>query len=239
MPATGLPKHYVRSAAAAKHLGVDTRTLVVWANAGYIKCVRPGGATGNRLYDVSSVGAQPIVDAKSNTLGESSSGDRVDAIYVRVSTRKQLANLERQLEHLQSKYPGCTVFRDCASGLNFKRKGLKALLELAFEGRLRKLHIAHRDRLCRFAYDLIEHVLTRHGAQVVVDAHDEDPAPEQDLADDVLQVITVFGARLYGKRSGGSRRARRGEQTSQNAGGSTTDGDPRNGHGFQAEGPAL
>lgn len=239
MPAFDVSNHYVRAAAAAKHLGVDTRTLVVWANAGYIKCVRPGGTSGHRLYDVSSVGARPI--AATAPCPVESSSDRVDGIYARVSTRKQLPNLERQLQHLQSKHPGCTVFRDCASGLNFKRKGLQALLELAFKGRLRKLHIAHRDRLCRFAYDLLEHILTRHGVQVVVDAHDEDPTPEQDLADDVLQVITVFGARLYGKRSGGRRRADGSirEQAVQETNGGTTDGNTAIEHGRQTQSDAV
>ena len=125
----------------------------------------------------------------------------VDVIYGRVSTRKQLPNLERQLSNLESKHSGCTIIRDRASGLNFHRKGLKTLLELAFARRLRTVHIAHRDRLCRFAYDLVQFVLESHGAKIIVDSQSEDPAPEQDLADDTLSFITVYGARLYGKRS--------------------------------------
>jgi predicted site-specific integrase-resolvase len=130
-------------------------------------------------------------------------GGRVDAIYARVSTRKQLDDLERQLAALRAAHTGAKEFSDCASGLNFKRKGLKAILQLAFEGRLRYVYVAHKDRLCRFAYDLIEHVLDKHGAKIVVDAQDQHSASvEQDLADDVLAVVTVFGARLHGRRSG-------------------------------------
>lgn len=230
-------RHYVRALVAARHLGVDTRTLVIWANTGKIEYIRPGGANGHRLYDVTSVGAPPVAATLAQRDEPRAPDDRVDAIYVRVSTRKQLANLQRQLEHLQAKHPGCTVFRDCASGLNFKRKGLQALLELAFEGRLRTLHIAHRDRLCRFAYDLLEHVFRRHGVEIDVDAHHADPSPEQELADDVLQVVTVFGARLYGKRSGGRRCADRREgETTKVQRTAATNGTPAAGHGREAQG---
>ena len=156
--------------------------------------------------------------AKQNTtatlaVGTPAATDWVDAVYARVSTRKQLDDLGRQLATLKSAHPDAVVFTDCASGINyFKRKGLLSLLQLAFEGRLRRVHIAHKDRLCRFAYDLIVHVLAKHGAEVVVESQDVDPTFEQDLADDVLQIITVFGARLHGRRSGQGRKRKRAEQ---------------------------
>ena len=147
------------------------------------------------------------------TTGSAVGTERVDAVYARVSTRKQLDDLERQLSVLRTAHPGAREFSDCASGLNFKRKGLKALLQLAFEGRLRYVHVAHKDRLCRFAYDLIEHVLSKHGAQIVVDSQDQHSTScEQDLADDVLAVCAVFGARLHGRRSGQGRKRKRPEQ---------------------------
>ena len=147
--------------------------------------------------------------------------------YARVSTRKQLDDLGTQLRDLQRRHPDAHVFSDVGSGLNFKRKGLLSLLELAFEGRLRSVHVAHKDRLCRFAYDLLEHVFRRHGAQIVVDAHGDDAAsasPELELAEDVLAVVTVFGARLYGKRSGGNRRKRKRDDANANNGAGPSSG---------------
>jgi putative resolvase len=130
----------------------------------------------------------------------------IQAIYARVSTRKQLDDLQSQIRELSSKYPTHVVFSDCASGLNFKRKGLISLLQLAFEHRLQLVRITHRDRLCRFAFDLLEFVFNFHGAKIIVEANDIPPSAERELAEDVLSVITVFGARLYGARSAGRRR---------------------------------
>ena len=218
------PTKYVKPKAAEAHFGIDRRTLRKWADAGHIRFFQAGEGK-QRLYDISSTGGAVAVApskkpvAKPNTTTAlvvgtpaSAATDRVDAVYARVSTRKQLDDLGRQLATLKSAHPNAVVFTDCASGINFKRKGLLSLLQLAFEGRLRRVHIAHKDRLCRFAYDLIVHVLAKHGAEVVVESQDVDPTFEQDLADDVLQIITVFGARLHGRRSGQGRKRKRAEQ---------------------------
>ena len=142
--------------------------------------------------------------------------EKRDYIYARVSTRKQSDDLKSQITTLQLRYPGSLVLSDCGSGLNFKRKGLKTLLELATKGRVRSVYIAHKDRLCRFAFDLVEHILKINGATIVVDSYETDSAsssnpvsPELELAEDVLAIVTVFGARLYGKRSAGGRQRRR------------------------------
>lgn len=222
---------YVKPGVAESVLGVDRRTLFKWSQNGDIKFIQPGGARGQRLYDLNSVavsgaeagssGAEPVPAAAA----EASSAEHLqgpaasaatptpvqqDYIYARVSTQKQQDDLQTQISTLRAKHPDAIVLSDCGSGLNFKRKGLKTLLELAFKGRVRSVHIAHRDRLCRFAYDLLEHVLQFHGAKIVVDSHDSNTAsPEIELAEDVLAVVTVFGARLYGKRSAGGRKRKR------------------------------
>lgn len=199
--------NFVATGEACRILKVTPQTLTRWANQGKIKCFRPNGERGHRRYDLNTFQASDQTDKGRQEADAKAEREhapaKVDAIYARVSTRKQKADLERQVKALKDKHPDHVVFTDIASGLNFKRKGLKALLQCAFEGRLRKVRIAHKDRLCRFAYDLLEHVLAQHGAEIAVDQRDEDTSAERELADDVLAVITVFGARLYGRRSAG------------------------------------
>ena len=229
---------FVKPKEAEKTFGVHRRTLRKWADDGHIRSFRPGG-TGQTLYDVSTAvdTATPRPPVPSCEGGEQSSTDdaaaggggglapQLDAVYARVSTRKQSGDLERQLGSLRDAHPNAAVFSDVASGLNFKRKGLRALLKLAFEGKLRRVHVAHKDRLCRFAFDIVEYTLAQHGAVVVVDDDgSQDGSDEQDLAQDVLSVITVFGARLHGKRSGQGRKRRREESEASEDGASGAGG---------------
>jgi putative resolvase len=157
---------------------------------------------GKWFFDMCSVGLVSPVQPFNGRDEPESNG--VQAIYARVSTRKQLNDLQSQIRILTTKYPDHIVFSDCASGL--KRKGLLSLLQLAFEGRLRLVRIAHRDRLCRFAFDLLEYVFLKHCAKIHVEASDLPSSTESEPAEDVLAVITVFGARLHGARSAGRRR---------------------------------
>lgn len=210
---------FVKPKRAEEVFGVHRRTLKKWADEGHIKSMRPGG-TGQTLYDVSTAtdGAHraTTTDATATERNVDESV-RVDAVYARVSTRKQAPDLERQLATLRVAHPDATVFSDVASGLNFKRKGLRDLFKLAFEGRLRRVHVTHKDRLCRFAFGLVEYVLRQHGATIVVDAPPSPVSDEQELAEDGLSVVTVFGARLHGKRSGQGRKRRRAQEQEEEA----------------------
>ena len=194
---------YVKAREAERLCGIGRRTLFRWAKEGQIQYLRPGGR-GHWLFDINSITPQ-----HHGASAQTENKEAVRAIYARVSTRKQLPDLQTQIDTLQAKYPDHIVFSDCASGLNFKRKGLQALLQLAFEGRLLIVRVAHRDRLCRFAYDLIEFILHKHGAKISVESNDTGPPSlERELAEDVISVITVFGGRLYGARSAGRRKTK-------------------------------
>jgi putative resolvase len=67
-------------------------------------------------------------------------------------------------------------------------------------GQVRRIVIAHRDRLVRFGYDYFEAFCQRHNTEIVV-INGEAMSPEQELVRDLLAIITVFGARLHGLRS--------------------------------------
>ena len=192
LPAPSAPI-LVKASEAGRLLGVERRTLIRWARAGRLPYVRHG-PLGHWRFERSAV----LALCRPGGVTETST--RIDAIYARVSTRKQLPYLDAQVAGLVAKYPDCVVFRDCASGLNFRRKGLEALLQLVLARRVRIVHLAYRDRLCRFAYDLLERLFAQHGTELAVEAH-ADAAPESELADDLLAIITVFGARFYGRRS--------------------------------------
>ena len=175
---------YYKSREACAKLRLHPNTLRCWADSGKIECVKT--ASGQRLYDVDKwLGIQ----TKPETI-----------IYCRVSSHKQKEDLENQIKYLQSKYPEARVVKDIGSGLNFKRKGLKAVLEQAMSGSKLEVVVAHRDRLARFGFDLLRFIIERTGGRIVV-LDRTVLSPEQELTADLLNILHVFSYRMHGLRN--------------------------------------
>jgi len=63
------------------------------------------------------------------------------------------------------------------------------------------LVVVHKDRLARFGYDLIKYFIeTYSNGKIIIINQDEEIEPEEELVKDVLQVMTVFVAKLNGRR---------------------------------------
>lgn len=122
--------------------------------------------------------------------------------YARVSSAKQQEDLQRQVEALKQAYPQHQVVTDVGSGLNWQRKGLRTVLERALRGMVSEVVVMHKDRLCRFGFELIDFVLQQSGAKLLVHSPSDDHVKtnEQELAEDLLSIVTVFAARNHGKR---------------------------------------
>lgn len=61
--------------------------------------------------------------------------------------------------------------------------------------------VTHLDRLLRFGAELIFSKCEQLNVEVIIIYHDINASPEQELVQDVLEIITVFSAWLYGLRS--------------------------------------
>ena len=85
--------------------------------------------------------------------------------------------------------------------MNYHKKGLKKLLDKILEGQIGRLVITHKDRLLRFGAELVFAICEAKNVEVLIMNKGEDSTFEEDLAKDVLEIITVFSARLYGSRS--------------------------------------
>lgn len=175
---------------ASKLLGVSTKTIRRWETEGKIKAVRTEG--GHRRFEVSDlIGNQQRAD--------------LTVAYARVSSRDQKDDLERQkivLEAYCAKQGwSFEVISDLGSGINYRKKGLIRLIKLICSYQIERLVITHKDRLLRFGSDLIFTLCEIFGTEVIIINRSEDSTFEEELAQDVLDVITVFSARLYGSRS--------------------------------------
>ena len=130
--------------------------------------------------------------------------------YARVSSHDQKEDLDRQHAALEAycamKGWRAQVIRDLGSGMNCRKKGLHELLDLILRRRTARLVLTHRDRLLRFGAELVFSLCEQQGIGVVIIHQSERPGFEEELAQDVLEIITVFSARLYGARSHKSKR---------------------------------
>ena len=173
---------------AANILGVSTQTLRNWDCFGKLKTVR---TTGNqRRVPVSEV---------NRLLGELE--QRSVKLYARVSTHMQKNDLERQVRRLKQSYPGAELFFDIRSGLKFDRRGFLQLLDAVQQRRVSKVIVVCEDRLARFGVDLIRRLLASYGTELEVLDPVESATSGQELARDLMAIITSFSARLYGLRS--------------------------------------
>jgi predicted site-specific integrase-resolvase len=120
--------------------------------------------------------------------------------YCRVSTSSQKEDLERQVEYFRCKYPDYEIVKDIGSGINFKRKGFNSILDSAFKGDIGEIVVTHRDRLCRFGFELVLRIIESTNGKILV-LDKEETSPEKELVNDILSIITVFSSRLYGLRS--------------------------------------
>src|SRR3990170_4021225 len=179
---------------AAQELGVTRETLRRWEGAG--KIIPERTPKGHRRYDLALL--RGIIPKK--CLDE-----KQTIAYARVSSHDQKEDLQRKVTVLES-YCAChgwkyEIFQDLGSGLNYSKKGLKKLIKEICLGNVRRLIITHKDRLLRFGAELIFSLCEQFGTDVVILNSSEDTSFEDDLVQDVLEIITVFSARLYGSRS--------------------------------------
>jgi putative resolvase len=92
------------------------------------------------------------------------------------------------------------VISDLGSGMNYHKKGLKKLLEAILSNQVGRLVVTHKDRLLRFGAELVFSICEAKNVEVLIMNKGEDTTFEEDFAKDVLEIITVFSARLYGSR---------------------------------------
>lgn len=129
------------------------------------------------------------------------------ALYARVSSHDQAADLERQRGRLVAwaAQRELTVVRteaEVGSGMNGRRPKLRRLLA---DATVSCIVVEHRDRLARFGAEYVEAALAAQGRRVLVV---DDAEVADDLVRDMTEVLTSMCARLYGRRSARTRAQR-------------------------------
>jgi predicted site-specific integrase-resolvase len=166
----------------AKKQGVSYRTAWRWFKTGILPI--PAKQLSNGTILLSEVEEQPLIVA----------------IYARVSSSDQKKDLDRQVARLVTfaNEKGLSISRtvtEIGSGLNGHRPKLMKLLA---DKSIGVILVEHRDRLMRFGAEYVESALASEGRRLLV----ADPGElKDDLVQDMIEVLTSFCARLYGRRS--------------------------------------
>lgn len=121
--------------------------------------------------------------------------------YCRVSSQKQKEDLDRQINLMKNLYPSHRIISDIGSGLNFKRKGLQELINMAIKNQLDEVVIAYKDRLARFGFDLIENIIKTHSSgKIKILNKSEEKTPSEELTEDIIAIMNVYVAKVNGLR---------------------------------------
>ena len=184
------PTNYVTVQKARKMLGVTTTTLRRWHTQGKITAIKtPSGLHQYSLEDIY------------NIIGWDTANNQTEkVVYCRVSSKKQSDDLGRQVDLFKTMYPNHTVVTDIGSGINWKRKGLQTILERALQRTISEVVVAHRARLCRFGFELLEWLFSKCNVKLIVLDNDTHKSSDTELTDDILSIIHVYSCRNMGRR---------------------------------------
>lgn len=178
----------------ANRIGVSVKTLQRWDVSG--KLIAHRTPTNRRFYTEDQY-------KKVMNIGEDDD-TRKNVIYARVSSTGQKDDLKNQVEFLKT-YCNANgviindVITDIGSGLNYNRKKWNALLDEVISGKINKIYIAFPDRFIRFGFDWFKQFCEKFDTQIIV-VNNEKHSPEQELAEDLINIIHVFSCRSYGVR---------------------------------------
>ena len=122
-------------------------------------------------------------------------------IYARVSSLGQKNDLERQILSLKNKFPDYKLIKDIGSGMNMNRKGLRKIIDMSIKGEIEEVVVMHKDRLCRFGYELVEDLIKKYSnSKIIIVSKKEDKEPKEELVEDVLQIMNIFVSKMNGLR---------------------------------------
>lgn len=189
---------FVGVAEASRISGMHPHTIRKYANENKIKCYKtPSGQFKINKFNLEALCNYDI------PCKEISTNTKCNYIYARVSSKKQLDDLERQIDFIRKNKPEYNTYNiisDIASGINFKRKGIETILESCIQRTIGEIVVAHRDRLCRFAFELLKIFIEKSGGKITVLDDEKNKSTEQELSEDLLSIIHIYSCRQMGKR---------------------------------------
>lgn len=185
----------------AKKLNISQGTLRNWEKSGKMIPLR---TPGNKRQYTDEMYYKYIGEQYNNS-------EKETILYARVSSSGQKNDLENQKKYLEKfsiarGYTFSNIYHDVGSALNYKRRNFLKLCEKVEKHEVERIIITNKDRLVRFGFEFFENFFKRHGCELIIIDQREDNTPEQELAEDLVNIVQHFSAKIYGKRTYKSRK---------------------------------
>ena len=177
----------------ADEYAVSTQTIRNWGNEGIFQIRRTHG--GHRRFLLEEDGKKG-----SKTI-----------IYSRVSSQDQKEDLKRQTKELKeyckkSGLKKVEIIEEIGSGMNYRKRGLRKLIEMIEKGEIERVVISFKDRLLRFGNEILYQLCGLKQIEIVELREKKEKSFEEQLVQDVIMIMSVFCAKIYGRRSHEKRR---------------------------------
>ena len=179
----------------AKLMRRTVKTLQRWDRDGVLTAQR--APSGRRWYSREAI-------LRHLGIGESPA-ERQTVAYCRVSSQAQKPDLKNQRRTVEEfcaakGLANVEFIEEIGGGLNFKRKRFLALVDGVIAGNVSCVVLAHKDRLARFGFELLQHLCKEHDCELLV-INSEKLSPEQEMVQDLMTIVHCFSSRLYGLRN--------------------------------------
>ena len=133
--------------------------------------------------------------------------ERKTYIYARVSTPKQKAYLENQIQMLKqfcfsNGYCISRVFSDIASGISFeKRKDFFKMFDDVIAGKVERIVITYKDRLSRVGFELFYHLFKKYNCEIIVMSEvGSEKLDSEEIFEEIISLLHCYSMKLYSKR---------------------------------------
>lgn len=183
-----MEKHY-SIAQFAELSGISKSTLRRYDKENKLKPAYTSSG-GHRRYTESQL--FELIGKKNNT-------NKINVGYVRVSSKKQIDDLERQYTLMESylitKGKPFEIIKSVGSGINYNNASLNDLVDMVISGRVNKVFIMYKDRLVRFGFELFQSIFKRYGVEIEIINHQNNTI-EEELVTNLIQLVTDLSPKL-------------------------------------------
>ncbi len=132
--------------------------------------------------------------------------ERKVVVYARVSTQKQKADLQNQIDTItkyanNNGYSVSKVYSDIASGISYDRGQFIELLNDIIARKIKTVFVENKDRLTRVSFNMWKDLFKQFGCDLVAINDVVNPKTEEaEIFSDIISLLHCFAMKMYSQR---------------------------------------